>query len=215
MSQIREPKKKKTKDHVSRIITYSVRYFLLQKWFYDGKNAFEYSRFIHYMDCFYPNGEAILWGKGRRCQNMWGIHRQSTACLPPLNLLQAPKSVWLVCFSWPPQSQLKWRLTRKISLRETVCLRAQSWANKWRAAPLVANRTKWDKKQSLCSWIWQTSDLQDWCYQRVFLRTVLGVMQKNVPRQVGRFESSTLWSRTGFLSCRTVICKCVLTKGTS
>ena len=61
MSPIKEQKqKKKLKYQVNRIITYSVCYFLLQKWFYDGKNAFKYSRFIHYMDCFYPNGEAIL-----------------------------------------------------------------------------------------------------------------------------------------------------------
>lgn len=45
----------------------SVRYFLLQKWFNDGKNAFKYSRFIHHMNCFYPNGETILWGKGTGC----------------------------------------------------------------------------------------------------------------------------------------------------
>lgn len=64
----------------------SVCYLLLQKWFYDGKNTFKYSRFIHYMDCFDPNGETILWGKGRegnvRIPMLESENSVTTACLP-------------------------------------------------------------------------------------------------------------------------------------
>lgn len=65
MSQLNKSRRKKIKASEVKRITYSVCYFLLQKWFYDGKNAFKYSGFIDYMDCFYPNGEAILWAEGK------------------------------------------------------------------------------------------------------------------------------------------------------
>lgn len=54
----------------------SVCYFLLQKWFYDGKNALKYSRFIHYMHCFYPNGKAIL----KDANHLFGYKRAKVRC---------------------------------------------------------------------------------------------------------------------------------------
>lgn len=46
--------------HTTKIFTYPFCYFLFEKRFNDGKNAFEYARLIDDIDSFYSNRKAIL-----------------------------------------------------------------------------------------------------------------------------------------------------------